>query len=116
MRVRRAAKKPKVVAAPVGGRPPTGVATKILFAPVKLISRRVSPRLSERVFQRLWGAIDKGGAPPHAEEPQGSVAKLGLALALEGAVTAIVSGLVDQLSRRQFARLTGRWPGRRKKA
>jgi len=40
--------------------------------------------------------------------------KLGLALALEGACRAIVNGLVDHASRRQFARLTGRWPGRRK--
>ena len=43
------------------------------------------------------------------------MAKLGIALALEGAVNAFVNGLVDHVSRRQFARVTGRWPGRRKK-
>jgi hypothetical protein len=100
-------------ASPAG--PPTGIATKVLFAPVKLVSRRVAPRLSARVFKRVWGAIDGGAPPPRAEEPQGSVAKLGLALAVEGALTAIVRGLVDHVSRREFARVTGRWPGRRKK-
>jgi len=99
--------------APAG--PPTGIATKVLFAPVKLVSRRVAPRLSARVFKRVWGAIDGGAPPPRAEEPQGSVAKLGLALAVEGALTAIVNGLADHVSRREFARVTGRWPGRRKK-
>jgi hypothetical protein len=99
--------------APAG--PPTGIATKVLFAPVKLVSRRVAPRLSARVFKRVWGAIDGGAPPPRAEEPQGSVAKLGLALAVEGALSAIVGGLVDHVTRREFARVTGRWPGRRKK-
>lgn len=115
MRLKRSDKteEPLPEASPAG--PPTGFATKVLFAPVKLVSRRVAPRLSARVFKRVWGAIDNGAPPPRAEEPQGSVAKLGLALAVEGALTAIVSGLVDHVARREFARVTGRWPGRRKK-
>ncbi|HEX4035004.1 MAG TPA: DUF4235 domain-containing protein [Solirubrobacteraceae bacterium] len=115
MRLKRSRKteEPPVMDVPSG--PPTGIATKVLFAPVKLVSNRVAPRLSARVFRRVWGAIDGGAPPPRAEEPQGSVAKLGLALALEGAVTAIVRGLADHVSRREFARVTGRWPGRRKK-
>jgi hypothetical protein len=95
---------------------PAGFATKLMFAPVKLVARRAAPRLSARLFDRVWHALYDGSPPPRSEEPQPSVTKLGIALALEGACAAVVGGLVDQLSRRQFARLTGRWPGRRKRS
>ena len=115
MRFTRPGKRDVVVVEDPQAPPPAGIATKVLFAPVKVVSRRIAPRLSARVFRSVWGAIDGDTPPPRAEEPQGSVAKLGLALAIEGAVSAIVAGLVDHVSRREFARLTGRWPGRRKK-
>ena len=92
--------------------PGTAVVTKLLFAPVKIASGRIAPRVSTRIYRRLWSVIDDDSPPPRAQERQTSVAKLALALALEGACTAIVSGLLDQASRRKFARLTGRWPGR----
>ena len=88
---------------------------RVLFAPVKLVSRRIAPRLSARLYARLWRLIDGGQAPPRPDEREVSVAKLALALGLEGACAAAVRGVLDQLSRRQFARLTGRWPGRRAK-
>jgi Protein of unknown function (DUF4235) len=111
--VRRQSASPKAaVGTPAEPVPGSSVATKILFAPVKIVSKRVAPRLSRRLFSRLWSVIDDHAPPPRAEERQDSVAKLALALALEGACAAIVSGLLDQVSRRRFARLTGRWPGR----
>jgi hypothetical protein len=95
--------------------PGTPVVTKLMFAPVKIVAKRVAPRVSTRLYRRLWSLIDDDAPPPRAEERQDSVAKLALALAIEGACAAIVSGLLDQASRRRFARLTGRWPGRRAK-
>lgn len=89
----------------------TPVVTKVLFAPVKIVANRVAPRLSTRLFTRLWSVIDDDDPPPRAEERQASIAKLAFALALEGACAAIVAGLLDHASRRRFARLTGRWPG-----
>jgi Protein of unknown function (DUF4235) len=88
-------------------------ATKLMFTPVRMVSRRVAPRLSRRLFDRLWRIVDAHEPPPRAEEQDGSVRKLAIALALEGACTAIVTGLVDHAARRQFERVTGRWPGRR---
>ncbi len=96
--------------------PGTPVVARLMFAPVKLVSRRLAPRLSTRLFESLWRVIDDEAPPPRAEERQHSVAKLAVALALEGACTAIVGGLLDHASRREFARLTGRWPGRRAKS
>jgi Protein of unknown function (DUF4235) len=95
--------------------PRAGIATKVLFAPVKLVAKRVAPRLSSRLFERVWRIVGNGAPPPRSEDPQDSVVKLGLALALEGACRAMVGGIVDHVSRREFARLTGRWPGRKRK-
>jgi hypothetical protein len=120
VRVRRRSKQAEAAAVPnlgsVNGAPVGGIATKVLFAPVKITAKRIAPRLSKSLFERLWGAVGRGAPPPRVEDPEASVSKLGLALALEGACKAIVNGLVDHASRRQFARLTGRWPGRAKKS
>lgn len=102
--------------ASVNGAPSGGIATKVLFVPVKITAKRIAPKLAKSLFERLWAAVGRGAPPPRVEDPDASVSKLGLALALEGASKAIVNGLLDHASRRQFARLTGRWPGRRKKS
>lgn len=120
MRVSRRSKEPEAATGAeldaIDGAPSGGIATKLLFAPVKITAKRIAPRLSKTLFERLWRAVGRGAPPPRVEDPQASVPALGMALALEGACKAIVNGLVDHASRRQFARLTGRWPGRRSKA
>ena len=120
MRLRRRSKEPVVAAAvdlhAEAGAPAGGIATKVLFAPVRITAKRVAPKLSKSLFERIWGTVGRGAPPPRVEDPEVSVSRLGLALAIEGACKAIVNGLVDHVSRRQFARLTGRWPGRRKKS
>ena len=83
-----------------------------MFAPVKLVSRRLAPRLSRRLFETIWRVVDDDDGPPRAEERQQSLPKLAVALALQGACNAMVGGLLDHVSRREFARLTGYWPGR----
>jgi hypothetical protein len=97
------------------GPPAAPFVTRLMFAPLRIASKRVAPRLSARAFESLWRMIDDD-EPPRPQDPQRSVAKLALALGLEGACTALVRGLMDHASRREFARLTGRWPSRRPKA
>ena len=88
----------------------------------ELFGSEVPPRRSaEIMLERLEGdAVPAGVSRFFALA--GSVEQLRLyfssidALALEGACTAIVGGLLDQASRREFARLTGRWPGRKAKS
>jgi len=104
---------PQAPAAPTQ-KPGAPLVLRLLFAPVKLVVRRLAPRLSARLFERVWGLLGGGQPPPSPEQPQRSVSRLAVALALEGACAALVGGLLDQVSRRQFARLTGRWPGRRR--
>jgi len=83
---------------------------KLLFAPFGIVAGWISGLLGRRVFDATWGLIDKE-EPPRAEHRRVSIAKLALALALDGAVFRLVRGLVDHVSRAGFARLTGRWPG-----
>lgn len=88
---------------------------RLMFAPVKLASRRIAPRLSTALFDGVWRLVDHSEPPLRTDEPQPSVPRLALALALEGACNAAVRGVLDQVSRREFARITGRWPGRVRK-
>ena len=102
------------VAVTVQPRPGAPLVTRLMFLPVKMASHRVAPRLARELFRSVWRVVDDAVPPPRPEEQQGSVGRLALALALEGACSAVVRGLIDQASRRQFARLTGRWPDRPK--
>jgi hypothetical protein len=97
------------VASPEDGTP---LVTRLMFTPLHLASRRLAPRLSAKLYASVWHVVDDAQAPPRAEDRQRSVARLAVALAIEGACTAVVRGLLEQGSRRQFERLTGRWPTR----
>lgn len=83
---------------------------KLLFLPVSIVSGLIAGLLGKRSFKLLWGAIDDHD-PPRPENRQVALGKLALALAVEGALFRVVRGLVDQGSRRGFARFTGVWPG-----
>jgi hypothetical protein len=103
------ANQPVVIAPRDPGAP---LVMRLLYAPVHIASRRLAPRLSAQLFANVWRVVDDADPPPRAEERQPSVARLAVALAIEGACAAVVRGLLEQGSRRQFARLTGRWPTR----
>lgn len=114
--MRRAASREPAPEAPAtpAEQPGAPLVALLMFAPVKLVARRLAPRLSARLFDRVWSVIGGADPPPRPEQPQRSVSRLAVALALEGACAAVVGGLLDQVSRRQFARITGRWPARRR--
>ncbi|MHB8531593.1 MAG: DUF4235 domain-containing protein [Solirubrobacteraceae bacterium] len=83
---------------------------KLMFAPISLIASRIAGLTGRKLAERVWSLIDKR-RPPQPDEPARSWGKLVAALAIEGAIFRLVSGLADQAARRWFARLTGRWPG-----
>jgi hypothetical protein len=82
----------------------------LLFRPVGLIAGLVAGLLAKKLFDSIWKVID-GDQPPGADERDVSVARLVLVLILEGAIFALVKGLVDHGARRAFASYTGAWPG-----
>lgn len=82
----------------------------LLFKPLGIISGLLAGMVARQIFEKSWAAFDEQG-PPDAEHREVSIPKLVIALALEGAIFALVRGLVDHAARRAFAGYTGAWPG-----
>lgn len=84
--------------------------SKLMFLPVSIGSGLLAGLIGKKLFGVLWGTIDDQ-EPPSAEHREVSVAKLAVALVIEGALFSLIKGLVDHGSRHAFARVTGAWPG-----
>jgi len=82
----------------------------LLFRPVGIIAGIIAGILARKIFDASWRLID-GDQPPEAGERYISTGKLVLSLVLEGAIFALVKGLVDRGARKAFANYTGAWPG-----
>jgi hypothetical protein len=83
---------------------------KIVFLPFSIMSGVIAGFISKKVFEQIWGLIDKE-EPPEAQHREVPLAKMLIALALEGAIFRAVRGLTDHGSRHTFAKATGSWPG-----
>jgi hypothetical protein len=83
---------------------------KLLFIPFSLISSRLAGLTGKKLADRIWSLVDDR-RPPKPDQRGASWPKLAAALAIEGAIFRLVSGIADQAARRWFASLTGRWPG-----
>lgn len=84
--------------------------SKLFFIPFSLVSGLIAGMIGKKVFSLVWGLIDDE-EPPKAEHREVDPRKLVLALAIDGAVFALVRGLVDHAARLAFARSYGEWPG-----
>ena len=84
--------------------------SKLLFSPFSIISGLIAGLVGRKLFSLVWGLIDDE-EPPKAEHRDVDPRKLALALAIDGAVFALVRGLVDHGARVAFARAYGSWPG-----
>ena len=83
---------------------------KLLFLPFSILSGVIAGFLSKKIFDGVWRLVDKQEAP-EAEHKEISIAKLALALIIEGAIFRAVRGLTDHEARRRFYSVTGKWPG-----
>jgi Protein of unknown function (DUF4235) len=81
-----------------------------VFTPLGLILGLAGGQLAKKIFDAVWGVIDDEEAPrpKHRDVP---LAKMLLALVIEGAIARLVRGLIDHGARRGWTRLTGQWPG-----
>jgi hypothetical protein len=82
----------------------------LLFRPISIVAGLIAGLLARKIFHACWKLIDDE-QPPEAEERDISTGKLIISLALEGAIFALVKGLVDRGARKAFASYTGAWPG-----
>jgi hypothetical protein len=83
---------------------------KILFMPISILAGLVAGQIGKKIFDAVWGLIDDEEAPEpkHREIP---VAKLVVALLVQGAIFRVVRGMADHGLRHAFAKSTGSWPG-----
>jgi hypothetical protein len=83
---------------------------KLLFIPISVLGGFAAGFVGKKAFEGVWGLVDDE-EPPEAEHRDVSLAKLTVALALEGAIFRVTRGLFDHQARRGFALATGSWPG-----
>jgi Protein of unknown function (DUF4235) len=83
---------------------------KLAFLPISILGGILAGILARKGFDAIWGKVDEE-EPPQPEHREVRLAKLVIALAIEGAIFRVVKGLFDHGVRRGFARMTGTWPG-----
>jgi Protein of unknown function (DUF4235) len=84
---------------------------KLVFTPFSIVLGLVAGIIGRKIFEQVWGLVDKD-EPPHPQHREtGGFAKLLAALVVEGAIFRLVRGLADHGSRHGVAKLTGTWPG-----
>ena len=81
-----------------------------VFTPLGIGLGLAAGQVSKKTFDFIWSLFDDEEAPrpKHREVP---LAKMLIALLIEGAIFRLVRGLVDHGSRHGWRRVTGSWPG-----
>jgi hypothetical protein len=82
---------------------------KLLFIPFSVVGGLIAGLLSKKFVDMTWGLVDDE-EPPEPGDREVSLGKLALALTIQGAIFALVRGLVERGSRRAYHRFTGTWP------
>ena len=86
---------------------------RILFAPISIAGGLLAGFIGSKLFEFIWGRIDDH-EPPEPADRQTTWLKLGVALALQGAIFRLVRGAFDHGARRAFLKGTHTWPGETK--
>jgi hypothetical protein len=82
---------------------------KLLFIPFSVVGGLIAGLLSKKFVDVTWGLVDDE-EPPEPGDREVSLGKLALALTIQGAIFALVRGLVERGSRHAYHRFTGTWP------
>ena len=83
---------------------------KFLFLPISIGAGLIAGLLGKKLFEQLWGLIDKE-EPPKPTTEQAPLGKVLGAAAVEGITFKVTRAAVDRAGARAFAGLTGQWPG-----
>jgi hypothetical protein len=81
-----------------------------VFTPLGIVLGLAGGQLAKKIFDFVWGQFDDEEAPrpKHRDIP---LAKMLIALLIEGAIFRLIRGLVDHGSRHAWRGVTGTWPG-----
>jgi hypothetical protein len=84
---------------------------KIVYRPFGLVFSILGGLLASMLFKQVWKRVSDKDKPPKAKESEYGLRELLPAVALQGAVFALVKAIVDRSGARAFQKLTGAWPG-----
>jgi Protein of unknown function (DUF4235) len=84
---------------------------KVIFTPFGIAMGLLAGIVGRKIFEQIWGLIDKDEPPKPKHRDTSGWLKLGAALVVEGAVFRLVRGVTDHGARIGFSKLTGIWPG-----
>jgi hypothetical protein len=84
--------------------------SRVLYTPFSIAAGLLAGFVAQKLFERAWRLVGNEEAP-EPEHRDISVAELGIALAIEGAIFRVVRGLAEHGFRRGYTRMTGTWPG-----
>ena len=84
---------------------------KIVYKPFGFVLSLVAGIIASTLFKRIWQRASEKESPPKPRESQYGWRELLAAVAIQGALFALVKATVDRGGARAFQKLTGSWPG-----
>lgn len=86
---------------------------KLIYKPFGLIFGILAGVLSKKLFEALWGVIDRE-EPPKPTTKEARWAKVLGAAAVQGVTFKVTRAAVDRAGAKSFNYLTGIWPGEKR--
>jgi hypothetical protein len=83
---------------------------KLLYKPFGIIVSLVAGQIAKKIFEQIWGLIDKE-EPPKPTTAETSWPKVIGSAAVEGVTFKVTKAAVNRAGAKGFESLTGTWPG-----
>lgn len=83
---------------------------KLLYKPFGIVFGILAGLLSKKLFEAIWGVVDKE-EPPKPTTKEADWPKVLAAAAVQGVTFKVTRAAVDRAGAKGFWRLTGFWPG-----
>jgi hypothetical protein len=83
---------------------------KLIYKPFGIVLGIIAGVIAKKVFEQIWGLIDKE-EPPKPTTEQTSWPKVLASAAVEGLTFKVTRAAVDRAGASGYSRLTGVWPG-----
>jgi hypothetical protein len=84
---------------------------KLVYRPFGLLFSILGGIVAGAIFKQLWKRMAGKEDPPKPRESEYGWRELLPAVALQGALFALVKAVLDRSGARAFEKLTGSWPG-----
>ncbi|MGI8580222.1 MAG: DUF4235 domain-containing protein [Solirubrobacteraceae bacterium] len=83
---------------------------KFLYKPFGIIVSLIAGQIAKKIFEQIWGLIDKE-EPPKPTTEETSWPKVLSSAAVEGVTFKVTKAAVNRAGAKGFESLTGTWPG-----